>query len=180
MTMQGYNLLISVPRHFERDAKAEFWLLCSALGDTMPLTKEVGISGLILGKTRYQPKDFIAKVIQFKQQHSYWQFFYLLKMIPLDRIVESELEVIVDVFRGLIHEAKFNPHVKFKIEVKERESKKLKSEIIIKLAELLQNPVDLDNPDIILRVEFLGRYCGLSILNPEQIVSLSEGVTIQV
>ncbi len=178
--MQGYNLLISVPRHFERDARAEFWLLASTLGDEMPLSKEIGINGLILGKTRFNPKDFITRVTQFKKQQPQWCFFYLLKMIPLDRIVERDLEVIVEVFKSLIREATINPALRFKVEVKERDSKKIKSEIISKLADLLQNPVDLDNPDVILRVEFLGRYCGLSILTPEQILSLSEGVTLQI
>ena len=178
--MQGYNLLISVPRHFERDARAEFWLLASALGDDSPLSKEIGISGLILCRTRFNPKDFIRNVIHFKEQNPRWRFFYLLKMIPLDRIVERDIKVIVEVFRELILEANINPDLSFKVEVKERESKKAKFEIIEKLAGLLHNPVDLDNPDIMLRVEFLGRYCGLSILTPELILSLSEGVIIQV
>ncbi len=178
--MQGYNLLISVPRHFERDARAEFWLLASMLGDEMSLSKEIGISGLILAKTRFNPKDFITRVTQFKKQQPHWCFFYILKMIPIDRIVERDLEVIVEVFKSLIQEAAIKPALKFKVEVKERDSKKDKNEMISRLADLLQNPVDLDNPDIILRVEFLGRYCGLSILTPEQILSLSEGVTIQI
>ncbi len=178
--MQGYNLLISVPRHFERDARAEFWLLASTLGDEMPLSKEIGISGLILGKTRFNPKDFVSRVTQFKKQQPQWGFLYLLKIIPLDRIVERDLEVIVEVFKSLIQEATIKPALKFKVEVKERDSKKAKGELISKLADLLQNPVDLDNPDIILRVEFLGRYCGLSILTPEQVLSLSEGITIQI
>ncbi len=178
--MQGYNLLISVPRHFERDARAELWLLASILGDDMPLSKEIGISGLILGKTRFDPKDFITRVSQFRKQQPQWCFLYLLKMIPLDRIVERDIDVIVEVFRSLIQDATIKPSLKFKVEVKERDSKKDKSEIISKLADLLQNPVDLDNPDIVLRVEFLGRYCGLSILTPEQILSLSEGVKIQI
>ncbi len=178
--MQGYNLLISVPRHFERDARAEFWLLASALGDDMPLSKEIGISGLILGKTRFAPKDFLARVVQFQIQRPQWRFLYLLKMIPIDRIVELDIEVILEVFVDLIREANINSKLKFKVEVKERELKKHKVELIGKLADLLHNPVDLDNPDIILRVEFLGRYCGLSILTPEQVLSLSEGVTIQV
>ncbi len=178
--MQGYNLLISVPRHFERDARAEFWLLASNLGDDLPMSKEIGISGLILGKTRFPPKDFVNRVIQFQEKQPAWCFFYLLKMIPLDRIVESDLDVILEVFKGLILDAGLKPEQKFKVEVKDRDSKKSKNEIIERLADLLQNPVDLDNPDIILRVEFLGRYCGLSILTPEQILNLSEGITIQV
>ncbi len=178
--MQGYNLLISVPRHFERDARAEFWLLASTLGDEMPLSKEIGISGLILAKTRFNPKEFVTRVTQLKNQKPQWGFLYLLKMIPLDRMVERDIEVIVEVFKNLIQEAAIKPALKFKVEVKERDSKKDKSELINRLADLLHNPVDLDNPDIILRVEYLGRYCGLSILTPVQILSLSEGVTIQI
>ncbi|OLS12739.1 MAG: THUMP domain-containing protein [Promethearchaeota archaeon CR_4] len=178
--MQGYNLLISVPRRFERDARAEFWLLASALGDDTPFSKEIGISGLILCKTRFNPKDFVTKVIHFKEQNPHWRFLYLLKIVPLDRIVERDVNVIVEIFNNLIQEANINPDLRFKVEVKERESKKVKSEIIEKLANLLRNPVDLDNPDIILRVEFLGRYCGISILTPEQVLSLSEGVMIKV
>jgi tRNA acetyltransferase TAN1 len=176
--LQGYNLLISTPANYEKDARAEFWMLCLALGDEHPLTKMTEFSGLVLGKTKYDSKDFIQRVKQFREQNPQWPFLYLLKMEPLDRIVELELDVILEIFHELIKEVPITPDQSFKVELKKRSSSISQHDFIKYIAELLPNPVNLENPDYILKVELLGRYAGLAILTADQVLSLSEGVRI--
>ncbi|MFW5895637.1 MAG: THUMP domain-containing protein [archaeon] len=38
------------------------------------------------------------------------------------------------------------------------------------MARNFDNPVDLENPDIIVRFEILGRYCGISYLKQDEIL----------
>ena len=180
MGLQGYNLLLSTPKNYEKDAHAEFWFLCLALGDEHPLAKETEFSGLVLGKTKYEAKDFVARVAQFRQDTPDWKFLYLLKIEPLDRMVEQEIDVILEIFADLVQEAQIPPDKKFKVEMKKRNSPTSQHGLIQQIAELLPNPVDLEHPDIILKVEMLGRYCGLAILTPDQVLSLSEGIRIPI
>ncbi len=49
-------------------------------------------------------------------------------------------------------------------------------EIIEELAELIDEKVDLGNPDKILRVEIIGKNAGLSVLKPGEIFSTQKGV----
>jgi tRNA acetyltransferase TAN1 len=46
-----------------------------------------------------------------------------------------------------------------------------KIEIIEDLAELIDEEVDLENPDKILRIEILGKNAGISVLTPREIFS---------
>ncbi len=49
-----------------------------------------------------------------------------------------------------------------------------KVEIIEKLAELIDETVDLEKPDKILRIDIIGKYAGLSILTPQDIFSAAK------
>ena len=57
---------------------------------------------------------------------------------------------------------------------KRRYTRYSKIEIITALAELIDEKVDLKNPDKILRVEIIGRYAGFSVLTPQDIFSVSK------
>ena len=120
------------------------------------------------------------RVKQYREENSGWKFLYLLKIEPLDRIVEQDLDVILAIFRELIGEAEILPDQTFKVEMKKRNSPVSQHEFIERIAELLPNPVNLDCPDFILKLEMLGRYAGLAILTSDQVVNLSEGVRIPI
>jgi tRNA acetyltransferase TAN1 len=57
---------------------------------------------------------------------------------------------------------------------KRRYSQHHKIEIIRELADLIDEKVDLENPEKILRVDIIGRYAGISVLRPQDIFSVSK------
>jgi len=54
---------------------------------------------------------------------------------------------------------------------KRRYTRYHKIEIIKELAELIQEKVDLKNPDKIVRVDIIGKYAAVSVLSPNEIFS---------
>ena len=49
-----------------------------------------------------------------------------------------------------------------------------KIDIIRVLADLIDEKVDLENPDRILRIDVIGRYAGLGVLAPRDVFSLAK------
>jgi len=57
---------------------------------------------------------------------------------------------------------------------KRRYTQHHKIEIIRELAELIDEKVDLENPEKILRLDIIGRYVGISILTPQEVFSTAK------
>jgi len=93
-----------------------------------------------------------------------------LKWVPVDVWTDSSIESmkrVVVQLRGMIGEGE-----KWRMTVeKKRYTKHHKSEIISDLAELIDEKVDLKNPDKILRIEIIGKYAGMSILKSREVFS---------
>jgi len=47
-------------------------------------------------------------------------------------------------------------------------------EIIEEVAKLVDRKVDLENPDKIIQIEIIGDYTGISIIKPDQILSITK------
>lgn len=50
-----------------------------------------------------------------------------------------------------------------------------KIDIIRELAQLINEKVDLENPDKIVRIDIIGKYAGVSVLTPKDVFSVSFG-----
>jgi tRNA acetyltransferase TAN1 len=57
---------------------------------------------------------------------------------------------------------------------KRRYTRYHKIEIIEKVAELINEKVDLKNPDKILHIEIIGKYAGISLLTPRDTFSVAK------
>ena len=57
---------------------------------------------------------------------------------------------------------------------KRRYTQRHKTEIIKEIAELINQKVDLKNPDKILGIDVIGKYAGISLLKPKEIFSTSK------
>jgi len=57
---------------------------------------------------------------------------------------------------------------------KRRYTRYHKIEIIKDLAELIQEKVDLKNPDKIVRIDIIGKYAAISVLSPNEIFSTTK------
>jgi len=140
-------------------------------GDIYPIISKLSFSGLIGALSNIEAKKIIHTIQQIlKRNPNFFQF--ILKIIPIDYICETKIKVM----SNLIHEnhKKFmNEGDSFKIVLKRRKHEGIERDNLIdRIASGIDYKVDLENPDIVIRIEVLGNYCGISFLAPNDIIRL--------
>lgn len=168
--MLTYNLLISCSYREFRDAKKEINEILKKLGDEEPIIEGTIARGIIGVKTTLDARDVVKKVKEMheKREHS---LEFAIKWVPIDLWVSSEIDDWKAGIEKLKH--KINPDDKWAMVVEKRRYDKMHSDEIIKeLAELIENKVDLDNPDKIVRLDIMGNHTAISILKPDEVFSI--------
>jgi len=167
--MKNFNLLVSTSRFNEINASAELWFSLLTCGDKYPIINNLDISGLISALTYLNAKEVIHELQKtVKEDPNFFRF--ILKMIPIDFLCESNIQVISQIIENHYKEY-INEENSFKITLKRRKNDLINREYFIKvIAEKIDNKVDLTNPDIDIRFEFIGNTCGISFLKPDDIL----------
>ena len=166
------NLLVSCSRSLWREAADETKRILKALGDEdtfVTLTR----ARSILGVRTSLDSRFVVRRIQevFTKDPSSVQ--YTLKVVPIDAWTASDIDSIKEGVSGI--KGGISKGEKWRMTVeKRRYTEHHKSEIIREVAELIEEKVDLEKPDKILRIEIIGRYAGLAILKPDETFSVAK------
>lgn len=174
--MNNFNLLVSTSRFNEVNAKAELWFTLLICGDNYPVISGIKYPGLITAATNIDNKEVIKKIKNLLvKDPNFFQF--ILKIIPIDYVCETKIQIIKEIVEKYypLYLEKANS---FKIELNRRKNEKIERDVIIEsVAKNIVNRVDLDNPDIILRIELLGNICGISFLRPNEIIKISNKIS---
>jgi len=149
----------------------EFYNFLKEIGDENPSLLKSGLSGLVFAYTSLDP-FFVVKKVKEKAEEDPWHFRYLLKVVPVEKVVRAELNEIRDAAKEIVK--KIGKNESFKVNVRKRLSDISSRKLIEEVAELVDNPVDLENPDKIINVEVIGELAGISVLSPKDIVSVSK------
>ncbi|MFQ6135680.1 MAG: methyltransferase domain-containing protein [Candidatus Hydrothermarchaeales archaeon] len=166
----NFDLLVSCRWGTFRQAREEVAGILSRLGDEGPEIRPTIARGIIGVKTDLDPREVIRKIRVLYEQGS-WPLQFAVKWVPIDVWVYSDLASMEEAVYGL--KKKIRPGEKWRMTVeKRRYTRYHKIEIIRDLAELIDEKVDLSHPDKILRVDILGKYAGLSVLEPRDIFSI--------
>jgi tRNA acetyltransferase TAN1 len=169
--IKDFNLLISTARGNERHACSEAWYLLGELGDKTAEIAPTGIIGLIIAKTMLNPKFAVAQLREILKDRP-WEFRYILKVTPIEKVVKAKIEEIEREALNLIHEIENDET--YRITVQKRRSPLKSMEIIEAIANHINRKVNLTNPDKIFMVQILGELAGLSVLKPDQILSVEK------
>lgn len=168
---KNLNLLISTSRFNETNASTELWFTLLICGDSYPIISTLSFPGLIGALSNIEAKKIIYKIHKLLKKNPNF-FQYILKVIPIDYICETKIKVM----SNLIHEnhKKFMKEGdSFKIELKRRKHEGIeRNNLIDRIASGINYTVNLENPDIVIRIEVLGNYCGISFLTPNDIIRL--------
>ncbi len=170
--MKNFNLLISTSRYNETNAKSELWFTLLMCDDSYPIISGIQFPGLITAFTNLDPKEVISKIRKIQDEDpDYFQF--ILKIVPIDFICETEVntieKIIEENYRNYIDEKD-----SFKINLKRRHHQKIeRNSFIERIASLINNSVDLDAPDKIIRIEILGNITGVSFLTKKEIITIN-------
>jgi len=170
--MYDFNLLVSYSWGVYGRAKKEIVQVLETLGDEGPVVKRTIAEGIIGVKTRLDSREVVRGLRRlFDEDPSVLQ--YTLKWVPVDLWTLSDMDSMKETVRKLRNGIREGERWRMTVE-KRRYTQHHKIEIIRELAELIDEKVDLENPEKILRLDIIGRYVGISILTPQEVFSTAK------
>ena len=166
--INGFNLLATTARGNERAMCNELlFLLKDELGDAEAQTAKTKIRGLIVGKTTLDPLAVIEKFRVILKERSY-AFRYALRIIPIQQVVQTDLEEIKKAAAEL--STKIGENETFRVTIEKRFTTLHTKDLIEAAVGDIKNKADLEHPDKILLIEVLGALTGMSLVKPADIL----------
>ena len=170
--LSDFNILATTARGNERQMIYEIlYLLKEMLGDQTAEASKTGVRGLIAARTALNPCEVMEKFKTIVHERPY-EFRYALRIIPVERVVETSLEnmglAAAELAKGI------GENESFRVTVEKRFTTLHAQEIIEAVATRISRRVDLDKPDLVLLVEVVGKFTGLSLVKPELVISVQK------
>jgi len=167
--LRDFNLLVTTARGNEEDACSEIWYLLGEIGDSAAKVEKTGITGLIAAKTAFDPFEVIEKFRAILKEKPY-EFRYSLRIIPVEKVVRTDLGEIQRLATELGSKIKENES--FRVTVEKRFTTTSTSDIIEAAAAIIERRVDLNHPDKIVLIEVVGGLTGVSVVKPADVLSI--------
>lgn len=167
--IKDFNLLATTSRGTEAKACSELRFLLEEIGDVKAEVSRTGVSGLIAARTTLNPVEVVKKFRSILLERSY-VFRYTLRVIPIEKVVGTDLVEIELAATEL--GAKMGEKESFRITVEKRFTGTPTQSIIEAAASNIKRKVSLEKPDKILLIEVVGRLTGISLLNPDDVLSV--------
>lgn len=169
--MKDFNLIITTQRGNETRCAKEIMVLALSLGiEDIDITK-TRYPGLLVGRVNKDPLDFVKRA-RLILQNDPWGFKYILRIVPVQKICRGEISAMKDAAKELVD--KIPIRSSFKVVVNKRGSSLKRDEIIREIASLVDRKVNLERPDVVLQIEIIDDYAGISLLSEEEIISLTK------
>ncbi|MCD6243435.1 THUMP domain-containing protein [Candidatus Bathyarchaeota archaeon] len=169
--LKEFNLLVTTTRGNEDNACSEIWYLLKEIGDEKAEVDRTGVSGLIAAKTSLNPFEVIAKFREILKERPY-EFRYSLRIIPIEKVVKTRLEEIQKVSDELSR--KIGENETFRVTVEKRFTEISTRDVIEAAASKIKRKVNLERPDKILLIEIVGGLTGISVIKPDDILSVTK------
>ena len=158
---------MSTYRFREEHAQDEILELLDKFGDQAAESEIIEIKGIILVQTSLDPIAVIDNLKELVASEA-WQIRYVLRVLPVQVVVPTRLDTIIEAARDLI---KKMGNDTFRITVEKRHNSLGSMQIVKAIADQISNKVDLENPCWVILVQVLGGLTGVSVLRPGQIFS---------
>jgi tRNA acetyltransferase TAN1 len=158
---------VSTFRFREEDAQDEILELLDKFGDQAAESEIIEIKGMILVQSSLDPIAVIDKLKELVASEP-WQVRYVLRVLPVQVVVPTRLDTIIEAARDLI---KKMGNDTFRVTVEKRHNSLGSMQIVKAIADQISNKVDLENPRWVILVQVLGGLTGVSVLRPHQIFS---------
>jgi len=165
------KLIITCARSLESESKNEIKKILDELGDQEPEILNVGMRGILMVDTIIEPSKIIDYV-KNKMIEEPWLIRYCLRIIPIQRMTETEIDKIKQNVIKLKDTIQKNDS--YRITIEKRNTSISSNEIITEIAKIFPNKVSLNQPDWIVLIEILGNDTGISILKDDELFSLDK------
>ena len=165
------NLIVTCARNLEGEAEEEIMDILDELGDPDVKISVSNMSGIITVQTKLDPIEVVRKMKEILLDEP-WSIRYCLRVIPIQKIVETNLEKIEECISSISDKIENNES--YRILIEKRNSDISSKEIITNIANQIKNKVSLDFPDKIILIEILGIVTGISLIKKSDILSLEK------
>jgi tRNA acetyltransferase TAN1 len=165
------NLIITCARNLESETKNEIRKILDELGDQEPEILNVGMRGILMVNTIIKPSKIID-CVKNKIIEEPWLIRYCLRIIPIQRMTDTEIDKIKQNVIKLKNTIQKNDS--YRITIEKRNTSISSSEIITEVAKIFPNKVSLNQPDWIVLIEIIGNETGISILKNDELFSLDK------
>ena len=165
------NLIVTCARNLEGEAEEEIIDILDELGDSDIKISVSNMSGIITIQTKLDPIEVGRKMKEILLDEP-WSIRYCLRVIPIQKIVETNLEKIQECISSISD--KIEDDESYRILIEKRNSDISSKEIITNIANQIKNKVSLDYPDKIILIEILGIVTGISLIKKSDILSLEK------
>ena len=165
------NLIVTCARNLEGETEEEIIDILDELGDPDVKISVSNMSGIITVQTKLDPIEVVRKMKEMLLDEP-WSIRYCLRVIPIQKIVETNLEKIQECISSISD--KIEENESYRILIEKRNSDISSKEIITNIANQIKNTVSLDFPDKIILIEILGIVTGISLIKKSDILSLEK------
>ena len=165
------DLIITCARHLEPETRDELNDILEDFGDSDAQISITSMSGILTAETKLDPIEIVRKVKEMVLDEP-WSIRYCLRIIPIQKIIESKMEEIEEAISSMSQEILDGET--YRISIEKRNSDLSSKEIITKIADRIKNKVSLEFADKIILIEVLGNKTGISILKKSDILSIEK------
>jgi tRNA acetyltransferase TAN1 len=162
------NLIVTSAKGLEARASAEFKEI-ALLSGIRKLTIDRSAYDGIIEVDVENPKALLTFITDFVRSEPF-KVRFIMRIIPVDRVVDTKINAIVKAVKEL--SSVITPAETFRITIEARDSPYSDKELIDAIADAVDRKVNLDSPDKIVLLEVFGEYSGVSVISPQEIVSI--------
>jgi tRNA acetyltransferase TAN1 len=166
-----YNLLSTTDQLTMSEASSELWMNLRSVGDEDPKVDRSKIMGLVLGWSSLGAIKAIRALRAYMIKDPN-RFSCIYRIMPIQKWVETNISNIVEeieIQKGIVKELQT-----FRVTVEKRRTKLRTLDVIKPVADVLDNNVDLENPDWVILINILGKKTGISIIKPDDILNIQK------
>ena len=167
MTM---NIVVTSAKGLEARASAEFKEVALLSGARKFTIERSPYDGLVEVDAE-DAKALVSFVREYVKAEPF-RVRFMLRLIPIDRVVDTKMEDIVRAVKDL--SGSIGPSESFRITIEARDSPYPERQLIDAIADAVDRKVSLDSPDKVVLLEIFGEYCGVSVISPDEIVSIAK------
>lgn len=163
------DLLVSHQRGRYRKARHEILRTLKRLGDEHGAVERTEVQGVALVHTALDAQEVVHHCRELLEQGS--GFEHAIKWIPVEAWCESDLDALQQ-HLAEVAGARIAPNETWRMKVDRHGWQRHRtSQIVSHLAKAVDRRVELDHPDRVVRIDFVGERAAVSILRPDDVFS---------
>lgn len=166
-----YNLIATTDKITMSGASSQLWMNLRAVGDPEPKVNKTHVKGIIQGTTTLDPVEAIV-LMREHMRSEIERYDKLYRVMPILSWVNTGIDAIVA--EVLAQKDRIGEDEKFRVTLEKRKTDLRSREVIEAVAEVIDNPVDLENPDWVVLVEIIGNHTGVSIVRDEALFNVQK------